>query len=121
MRACGPLVRTPEGWYRVEAPAGLGPYLRHLYFLWTHRTVRLHAPMRGCHVTVAEPGGGSAPLEALLGREFEFAVLLDEVGTNGNAVWVAVECPELEPLRATKSPLHLGVGYLTQERTRHGR
>lgn len=118
MRVGGVLTRTDEGWWRLTPPAGLGPYLRHLFRLWTHRVRHLHAPMRGDHVTVAEPGAAPAPLEALLGRQFEFDVLLGEWGTNGNAVWVGVACDALEPFRATRSPLHLGVGYLTQERTR---
>lgn len=116
MRVCGPLIRTPEGWYRVQAPSGLGPYLRHLYFLWTHRTARLHAPMRGCHVTVAEPGL-RPELDEKEDGLFSFTLSLAEPATNGNAVWLPVDCPELEPYRATKSPLHMAVGYVTQERT----
>ena len=113
----GVLTRTEEGWYRLTPPAGLGPYLRHLFRLWTHRVHHPHAPMRGDHITVAEPGAADAALEPLVGREFEFEVALGDWGTNGNAVWVKVECEAMAALRASRHDLHLAVCYLTQERT----
>jgi hypothetical protein len=73
--------------------------------------------MRGCHVTVAEPGlrPGLGEKE---GEVFEFTLSLAEPATNGNAVWLPVTlCPALAPLVATKSPPHLCVGYVSQERT----
>lgn len=66
--------------------------------------------MRGCHITVAEPGL-RPELGEREGELFAFTLKLAEPASNGNAVWLPVDCHELEPFRATKSAFHLAIGY----------
>ncbi len=117
MTAEGTLVLTDEGWLRLAVDSEIGKYLRHLYYLSVNRTGRLHSPMRGSHVTVADPDSphwGAAL--ARLGSTFPFTITLDP-RTNGNAIWLPVICQELQPFQGAK-PLHYCAGYLTQEKTK---
>lgn len=103
-----------DGWLHLIPPEGLGRYLRKLYWLHTRRVVKLHRPMRGDHISVAEPGTAHPELLRKVGWHFYFSLEL-EPETNGNAIWVPAESADLEPYRTTRSPLHLCLGYKRAE------
>jgi len=110
------LVRTrPEGWFRLNAAVGVGKYLRRLCRM--AYGIHLHAPMRGCHITIAPPGR-RPELVRLLGHTCAVTIRLGEWWTNGNAVWTPVECRVLDGLWRVRQDPHLCIGYLTQEATR---
>lgn len=116
-----PLELTPGGWVRLRAPNGLGAYLRHLLYLFTNKTIRLHAPMRGLHISVAEPNRATKELLALLGNTYPVLLDMTTVWTNGNAVFVESDVTDLLPHKRTASDFHLCFGYFTQEATKYVR
>lgn len=112
---------TPSWWVILGVDDALGKYLRHMFWLRTHKAIKLGRPSQNLHVTVIS--GEQPPIDKVLewGR-YEgtdlWCRLYYQAATNGNAWWMPVYCEaaynlrERLGLRRVPEPdLHLCIGY----------
>lgn len=96
----------------------IGRYFRKLYYYYTYKTIKLGSPSRGEHITIIPDFWvDKEQIAGYIGKVVEF-YLLPMTKTNGNAIWVEVECDEAEKIREkfdfNYHKLHFCIGYLNE-------
>lgn len=110
---------SEKWWLVVDCDDNIGKYYRHLFRMACHSTRSLEVPAWRTHITVIR---NEEPPHPQFWEKYSGEVQFtyeSEPRTNGDYVWLDVQCPFLLDLRQELGlprnpfyPLHLSIGHL---------